>query len=443
MSKPLKVCIDGMTCGSCSLLLERTLKGMPGVRKVRVDHRTGTALLICHPDVVPSQEDLAVLIEKAGYRMREDTAARAVESPQWLEIGAAFLIVLVIGKLLSIFDLVSFAPSTADALTVGGIFLIGLVAGTSSCLAVTGGLLLAVAAKHAEVHTDETQAQKWRPLLAFNAGRLLSYFVLGGLVGLIGTSLALSPRVTGVVNIAVALVMLFLGLSILRILPKGMLSVRPPRWISHRIMDLSGSTHPMAPFLLGALTFFLPCGFTQSLQLVALASGSFSTGALVMFVFALGTLPALLGISALSTSMRGNMSRWFLQCSGAAVFLLALLNLQSGMALAGFGDVPSQGGMPAGDSPVVGEDRVQEIAMRVTPTGYQPNALTIRAGVPVRWRVDGTQAAGCTSVLTIPSLNVTKVLVRGENIIEFTAPTKGSLAFMCSMGMVRGTMQVI
>jgi plastocyanin domain-containing protein len=87
---------------------------------------------------------------------------------------------------------------------------------------------------------------------------------------------------------------------------------------------------------------------------------------------------------------------------------------------------------------------VQEVAMKVTSYGYEPSNLTIKAGVPVRWVVDGAGAQGCTSQLVIPSLNIVKPLSRGQNIIEFTAPsTPGQLAFSCSMGMVRGSFTVL
>ncbi|NCP77121.1 sulfite exporter TauE/SafE family protein [bacterium] len=41
----------------------------------------------------------------------------------------------------------------------------------------------------------------------------------------------------------------------------------------------------------GALTFFLPCGFTLAMQAYAITTGSFITGALTMMAFALGTAP--------------------------------------------------------------------------------------------------------------------------------------------------------
>ena len=183
--------------------------------------------------------------------------------------------------------------------------------------------------------THQTMGDKMRPLLYFNAGRLASYFVLGGVVGLIGQSITLSIKMSGYMSILVAVIMLYLALTILQIIPKGSFPIRPPKKLSRWVAGLSESKHPAAPFTLGAMTFFLPCGFTQSLQLVALASGSFLAGALTMFAFAMGTLPSLIGISVISSTAKGATSRLFLRFSGALVFILALVNLNSGFALTG------------------------------------------------------------------------------------------------------------
>jgi len=433
--------IDGMTCDSCELLLERKLKSVPGILAVDVNHKTGVAKITADANRPPDESIIASTIEKAGYTMLNGEAVMNASQRKWMEIGASLIVIFALYKFLQAFDLMSLAPSTTGILSVGGIFIIGLVAGTSSCLAVTGGLLLALAAKHNEIHKAETTWEKFKPLLHFNIGRLVSYFVLGGLVGVLGQSITLSTRVTGYMNILVACVMLYLALTILQIIPKGSFPIRPPRKLSRWIADLSDSDHPGTPFLFGALTFFLPCGFTQSLQLVALSSGNFSTGAVVMFVFALGTLPALLGISALSSTLTGKFSRMFLRFSGVLVLLLALFNLQTGFALAGF-DVGSSGPAPS-PAPVI-TGNVQEISMKVMAGGYyEPQNLTVKAGVPVRWKIDGTEAYGCTSVMTIPNLNISQVLHSGENIVEFTPTTKGKLAFMCSMGMVRGSFNAI
>ncbi|MDO8648265.1 MAG: sulfite exporter TauE/SafE family protein [Candidatus Peregrinibacteria bacterium] len=437
--------IAGMTCESCELLLERKLKAVPGVIDAELNHRTGTANITAYAKRLPSAEAIEDVIARAGYRLDEGTPMHSYDGKQkWLEIGAALLIVLGVGKLLGAFDIVSLAPSTSGALTLSGILLIGLVAGASSCLAVTGGLLVALAAKHNEMHQAETAWQKFLPLLHFNLGRLLSYFLLGGLVGLLGQSITLETKMTGYMSIAIACIMFYLALNILQILPKGSFPFRPPKRLSLWIHSLSESDQPAAPFALGAFTFFLPCGFTQSLQLVALASGSFLTGALTMFIFALGTLPSLIGLSTIASTARGTTSRLFLRFSGALVLLLALFNLRSGFALAGL-NVDSFFQSPtsvAGSIPMMNAG-VQEVAMKVTRYGYEPSNLTIKAGIPVRWTVDGEGAEGCTSQLVIPDLNILKSLTRGQNIIEFTAPRTGQLAFSCSMGMVRGSFTVL
>jgi plastocyanin domain-containing protein len=86
----------------------------------------------------------------------------------------------------------------------------------------------------------------------------------------------------------------------------------------------------------------------------------------------------------------------------------------------------------------------QEISMRVTGGAYMPSSLTVPAGKQIKWTVDGTQASGCTTYLLAPELGISKKLNKGTNVIEFTAPTqKGSYGFQCSMGMVKGTLNVV
>ena len=441
--------IAGMTCASCEILLERKLRSVSGVKNVKVDHRRDTATLVLDPHAPPTIDHLTAVIHEAGYSLeQEETPTTETVAPaeqKWIEIGCSLLIIYALYILLKAFDLVSLAPTAEDTLSFAGIILIGLVAGASSCLAVTGGLLLAMAAKYNEVHRAESMRQKFIPLLHFNLGRLASYFVLGGLVGLLGKSIVLSPAVTGYMNIVIALVMFWLALTMLTIIPKGSFFFRPPKKLSHAIARLSESENPAAPITLGALTFFLPCGFTQSLQLVALASGSFMGGALTMGLFALGTLPSLLGISFISSAAKGRTSHLFLHFAGVLVLLLSIFNLRSGMALANisFGKMFEP---QVRQEAVIGAPKktgTQEIAMRVTPYGYEPSELSVQAGSPVRWQIDGSQASGCTSGLVVPDLKINQPLKKGNNVIEFTPMTRGDIAFTCSMGMVRGTIHVL
>src|SRR3989344_6128413 len=218
----LNVRIDGMTSSQDERLIKQKLKLVDGVKNASIHHQRGKAKI--YYEQMPDWNELREAVESVGYQLRRpDEAPSAIEPPhrKWMEIGGSLLIIFAIYKLLQAFVLLSLAPSTSGDLSFGGIFAIGLVAGTSSCLAVTGGLLLALAAKHNEIHQAETPWQKFKPLLHFNVGRLVSYFVLGGLAGLLGQSITLSTKMSGYMSIAVALIMLWLALSILSLIPRS------------------------------------------------------------------------------------------------------------------------------------------------------------------------------------------------------------------------------
>ncbi|MDD5469547.1 MAG: sulfite exporter TauE/SafE family protein [Candidatus Peribacteraceae bacterium] len=456
--------IAGMHCGSCEIILERSFKSIPGVTKAHVNARKGTAQIYADPAQLPSMDILSAAVEEAGYSIvgfdasaREKRGSHSGTAEEghnkWLEIGAALIIILALYQVLKGLGMTDFASSVSGTATLGGVFLIGIVAGLSSCLAVTGGLLLSVTGKWNESHPDQDGWTKFKPLLAFNIGRLASYFILGGLIGWIGTSISLSPRAGGYLSIAVALVMLSLALSMLRIIPKGSCPIRPPKRLAHWIADMSRHPHPTAPFFLGGLTFFLPCGFTQSLQLVALASGSFTMGALIMFSFALGTLPALLGLSAISATAKGAYSRIFLRFVGTLVLLLSLWNLQSGLTLVGvdtasllpFRQTGTDAAYAKGADPnvTIAANGDQIINLRVEGY-YKPDSFTIEAGRTTWVSVDAARITGCTSIITVPKFGLQARLQQGQQVRLGPIRNPTSDFFItCSMGMVSARVRVV
>ena len=101
----------------------------------------------------------------------------------YVEIGAAFAILVGVVLALDGLDLLPQSLAVTDQMSYGLVLAIGLVASVSSCMAVTGGLLVAVAAKYNDVSRDLTSYQRLKPHLYFNAGRVASYTLLGGAVG--------------------------------------------------------------------------------------------------------------------------------------------------------------------------------------------------------------------------------------------------------------------
>src|SRR5437879_2433510 len=122
-------------------------------------------------------------------------------SRDYVEIGAAFLIIVAILFGLGQLDLLPNQFGVSETMSYGLIFAIGLVASVSSCIAVTGGLLVAVAAKYNEATADLTAMRRLKPHIYFNVGRVLSYTLLGGAIGALGSALTLSPEVSGVLTI--------------------------------------------------------------------------------------------------------------------------------------------------------------------------------------------------------------------------------------------------
>jgi sulfite exporter TauE/SafE/copper chaperone CopZ len=438
----LQAQVSGMHCLNCAVAVERKLRAVPGVREVHVEYPSGRAR-ITHSDPL----ELATLQEALageGYTLSamEDPSPPA-SAPRgardYLEIGAVVLVLAAIALALQRFHLMPRGLSVSDEMSYGLVFVIGLVASVSSCLAVTGGLLVALAAKYNEANPYLTDRQRLLPHVYFNAGRLSSYTLLGGAIGTLGSALTLSPAASGALTIIASLIMVVLGLTMLGLFPSASLLVpRLPRSFTHKLHDAAAGETKGTAFLLGAGTFFLPCGFTQALQLYALSQGNFTVGALTMLVFALGTLPALISLSAVSSLARGGFQKHFLRFAGAAVILLGILNIRYGLVLTGSdlnaASLPKSGVVAQNDAE---NAEPQRISMKVVGLDYQPHQFTVKQGVLVQWWVDASQAEGCGRLLVAPRLRVQKLLsATSTTLISFTPEQPGEYAFNCGMGMM-------
>jgi len=459
----IEVKIKGMHCPSCEILIERQLKKIKGVEKVSASHTEGKAII--HYSKKPGNEEIENAIKEHGYSVAEE------EKPQYFEVFMFFVIVLGVYYTLKLLNLVP-SIGLSENMSYGFVFLIGLVAAISTCLAVSGGLLLAVMAKHAEMHENLSKWHKFKPNIYFNIGRIISYTVLGALIGAFGSALTLSSKFSGFLTIFASLVMIILGFQLLRIFPwLGKIQPRMPKIFGHKMHDAS-KEHGTAPFLLGAGTFFLPCGFTIALQLYVLANGSAITGALTMLVFSLGTLPSLISLGAITSCIKDSIRKDFMKFAGVIVILLGLFNMTNGLSLAGFhmdlnlfnNRVLYDNGLdidtssinpsianyikssraPAQKLEVINGKQVAK--MSIVDLRYLPSKFIATQGIPVEWQIDASQAAGCAQVITSPDIGIFKFLSPSKiNIITFTPNKAGTFYFSCTMGMTtpRSSFQVV
>ncbi|NTU98595.1 hypothetical protein HGA64_01125 [Candidatus Falkowbacteria bacterium] len=448
----ISLSISGMHCRSCEMLLEEKLLEIGSVKKANVDWKSGKADIFFEAEKSPQLFDLEKAITEAGYTIGENKKLPwlSTDKNDYQAIFKALLIAFMLYGILRFFGLTDMNISSAsNPSSLGVVLMIGLVAGFSTCMALVGGLTLGMSAKFSKTHPDASTKQKFRPHLYFNGGRILGYAFFGGLLGLLGSVFQMSATVSAILTVAVGLVMLIIGLQLTGLTPRlNSFKLTLPKSVS-RILGVDTKNKEYShknSILLGATTFFLPCGFTQAMQLFAVSSGDFGQGALIMGFFALGTAPGLLSVGGLASIFSGESGKKFLKFAGTVVVLFSLFNLKNGLSLLGFTPVLASNTTETAvinDPNVKLVDGVQVVSMTETNSGYSPNKFTIKAGVPVRWEITANAPYSCASSIVLRKLGISKTLKAGLNTIKFTPTEPGTLKFSCSMGMYTGSFNVI
>lgn len=190
------------------------------------------------------------------------------------------------------------------------------------------------------------------PAVLYNLGRIISYTTVGFLLGLVGllaggTGTGLSSFLQGILKLITGLLMVIMGINMLGIFPwLRRFQLRLPDGLTRRLRSKASSVLPGAaaqqrngvPLLVGLLNGLMPCGPLQSMQLVALASGSPISGALSMLMFSLGTVPLMLGLGSLVAVLSQKYTRLVMRAGSMLVVVLGLAMLSQGGSLSGLLD---------------------------------------------------------------------------------------------------------
>ena len=171
----------------------------------------------------------------------------------------------------------------------------------------SGRLLAASIAQREEEHLKQKAIKKAMllPILAFLAAKLVAYAILGLLLGWFGSFFELSLTAQAVLQIAVAIFMIGTAGALLNLHPLfRYFIIQPPKFITRKIRSVSKSGDLFAPAILGAFTVFIPCGVTQGMMALAIASTAPAQGAAIMFAFVLGTSPVFFYFRLFSNQVR-------------------------------------------------------------------------------------------------------------------------------------------
>ncbi len=317
--------VSGTHCASCKIFIEDALSEQNFIKNVRVDLKRETVEIETDSDQDPEAltQVLTEKIKSNGYKLSVEKSTEEKQSNDviWkaVPIGLVFLGIFFLLQKSGILNL-GIGGQTTPITS----FIIGLIASVSSCLAIVGGLVLSLSAKVSQDNVSDTKT-----FILFHSGRLVSFAVLGGALGAVGSAIGINFTFTAILGLLASLVMLLLGLNLMGVFAKNKVALPSGvfnffRKIEHR---------SLTPLILGFATFFLPCGFTQSMQVSALGSGSFMSGLLIMLAFALGTLPMLVLLSFGSASFaHGKHAPLFFKSAGVVVVGLGIFALLAGLA---------------------------------------------------------------------------------------------------------------
>lgn len=452
--------VRGMTCAACERRISKALGTVPGVTEATVSARRGRATIRTDRDVPRSA--LVRAVRRAGYEVgRDETHWFTRDASVWRDVAVA---VAVVGALALAFEasgLTGIADRVGGLASSGSLALIvvlGVAAGFSTCMALVGGLVLAVSARHAEQHPGRTNRERLRPQVAFNIGRVVGFAVLGALLGSVGSVLSLSGQVVAVLMVVVSLVMAGVGLRLTQMSPRlsRITSIALPAGVVGALrLDRSEDRYSDGrTALLGAGTFLLPCGFTQAVQVYAMSTGSPLRASAVMALFAVGTLPGLMGIGGLTALARGAFATRFFRFAGVAVLAFAAVNVSGALGILAPALVAPAAAAPTAtttsDDPadivsanVAYDPDGQVLRTTQVATGYEPAGAVVIAGVPVRWEIESV-AVSCAASLYAPDLGIEPmVLEPGTTVIELVLEEPGTYRYSCGMGMYWGSITAV
>lgn len=353
------------------------------------------------------------------------------------------------------------------------VFLTGLTTGGLSCLAVQGGLLATAITRPVSVNSEQGPATTTRaaakrkrkaaraaqtgvkvardpwPVVYFLAAKLVAYTILGFLLGALGSVLTITPLVQAGMLFVAGLFMIATAMNMLNVHPVfRYVAIQPPKAFTRLVRNQAKSQQAFAPVMLGLMTVLIPCGTTLAMETLAIGSANALYGALIMFLFVLGTSPTFFVLGFLATQLRGKLQAAFAVIAALLVLGMGILAIDNGLNLADAPFSPSrmvQALLPAREEPTraVVVDGVQEITVNVVTNGYTPSVLAAEANKPIRLNLDTNNTFSCARAFLIPSLGVQEILPEtGRVTVDIPPQPAGQLRFTCAMGMYTGVILV-
>jgi sulfite exporter TauE/SafE len=424
---------------------------------VNVSYSTGKVKISFDQNQIKGDE-INSIIEKLGYNV----VPSGQKSSEQMDFGKIISVFIIIFALYSIiknfggFNVFNLFPQAQQGMGYGMLFVIGLLTSVH-CIAMCGGINLSQCIPQYS-SDDQSGLSTLKPTALYNLGRVISYTVIGGIVGALGSVVSFSGATKGLVQMVAGIFMIVMGLNMLNIFPwLRQFNPRMPKVFARRINESKKSN---SPFYVGLLNGLMPCGPLQSMQLYALSTGSPLQGALSMLIFSLGTVPLMFGLGTLSSFLNKKFKHNMMAASSVLVIILGLFMFGNGTSLTGFvmptiaatsSQTSTQSTSTSASKSTKANtegvaqitDGVQTVTISLSSGSYKP--ITVQKGVPVKWiiKAEANQITGCNNTLIVQKYNIQKKLAPGDNIIEFTPTESGTIGYSCWMGMIKSKINVV
>lgn len=430
--------IEGMTCTNCEQRIERMLRKTQGIIDAKVSYTSETVEYTYDTNRL-SQSDVIKRIEDMDYKVVKQGEA-VPKSWTGTKVLGALIIIFSLYQVMKYFGLTNLFymfPEAQENMDYSMLFILGVLT-SIHCVAMCGGINLSQCIKPSSDSKDEGNGvEVLKASFLYNLGRVISYTVVGGLVGLLGNVISFSEGAKGSVQLIAGVFMMIMGLNMLNLFPwLRRFNLRMPKRFARRIY---GKRDNKGALYIGLINGLMPCGPLQAMQLYSLSTGSLFKGAFAMFLFSLGTVPLMFGLGALSSVLSKRFTDKVMSIGAVLVILLGVSMFSSGLSLSGI--VVSSVKTQTSDKARI-ENGVQ-IVESTLESGQYP-VIQVEVGRPVKWiiRAEKGSINGCNNRIFMPEYGIEKKLQVGENIIEFTPTDEGTFAYSCWMGMIRSSVVV-
>ena len=416
--------IDGISCDNCRNKIKNELLKISEVNEVNI---TKNIAKITYIDKI-DKEEIIKTINNLGYLTKNSYISQNINDidnniklKEFILILSVIIFIIYILRIILGINIFNVIPNIDNNLSYGMLFITGLLT-SIHCISMCGAINIVA------TYNKENKFSIKKPLL-YNIGRIISYTIIGGLIGLIGNIITVNDTINGIIIILTSLVMILMSLNMMNII-----NFKPPH--------IKLKYKPNNSFLIGLLNGLMPCGPLQSMQLYALSTGSFLKGALSMLVFSLGTLPLMLSVGIFLSIFSKDKKILLNKIASVLILILSLSMLNRGISTLGINiNSFNKNYNDYVKSTII--DDIQEVQINLTYGKY--GDILVQKGKKVKLiiNVDKKYLTGCNDTVIIKEFNIKQELKEGENIIEFTPNKIGTYSMNCWMNMIQNNIKVV